>query len=186
MKRVIVSMMMLLLAFSAFAGEGLTVSAVTGYTMTAFEDQEEAAGTLPLGVQIGKMLKPALEVGLEVVLPLGGFTYEGETMGYKVTTTFNQMLVGAYGKYCFGEGKVTPYAKAGVGYYTGNADVEIEYMGQTSSESADIESAVGFSVGGGAHVNEKVFAEFVYNIVSREDAGTNTWAVLVGYKVWSN
>ena len=177
-------LMIALFAVSASAGTGLKLSAVTGYSMTAFEDQDDAAGTLPIGVQVGKQLKPALEVGVEVIFPLGGYTFEAEEMGLKLTSTFNQSLIGAYGKYSFGEGRLKPYAKAGVGYYSGNADLELEVLGESASEEVEIESAVGFSVGVGVACSKSgLFGEFVYNLVTREDMGMNTWAVLIGYQI---
>ena len=176
-----------LFSTAIFAQSRFTVSALTGYTMSAFEDQEDAAGTLPIGVLVGYKAAPNLEVGVELNHALGGFGFEFDYSGTKITTTFNQTIFGVFGKYHFTENILKPYAKLGVGYYTGNADVEYELNGDKQSSTSDIDSAIGFSLGAGLIQSAKgFFAEFNYHIVSRkvegESGGMNSWAILIGYK----
>lgn len=115
-------MVVLLCSAAVFAQQNFTVAAVTGYTMSAFEDQEDAAGTLPLGVQVGYKATPDLEVGAEINYALGGFGFEADYGDGKLTTTFNQTIFGVFGKYHFGKGTMKPYGKLGLGYYMGDAD----------------------------------------------------------------
>lgn len=179
---------------TGFAQSGLKVNVSTGYSMTAFEEDlySDAAGTLPLGLSIGKQITPALEAGVELLYPLGGYTWEIEFEGipgfidsYKADATINQILYGVYGRYMLGSGSgLKPFAKAGVGLYTGGGTVEVE----GESEDFDIKSAVGFNIGGGVYVKENLWVQFQYHIVSREPdeedaekSGANTWDVMVGY-----
>jgi opacity protein-like surface antigen len=176
-----------LFSTAIFAQSRFTVSALTGYTMSAFEDQEDAAGTLPIGVLVGYKAAPNLEVGVELNHALGGFGFEFDYSGTKITTTFNQTIFGVFGKYHFTENILKPYAKLGVGYYTGNADVEYELNGDKQSSTGDIDSAIGFNLGAGLIQSAKgFFAEFNYHIVTRkvegESGGMNSWAILIGYK----
>ena len=181
--RIAIALFVVLFAFTAFAQSNLSVSVLTGYTMTAFEDQESAAGTLPIGVQVGYKVNPSLVVGGEFNMPLGGFSFEDEFYGMKVSSTINQNLIGAFAKYTLGSGNLQPFVKVGAGQYFGNRSAEVEYMGEKESEDFDIESAFGFSIGAGASLTPSIFAEFNYHLVNREDAGMNTWSVLVGYKI---
>ncbi len=178
----------LFLVSGLFAQESqFTVSAVGGYAMSAFEDQDDAAGALPVGVQVGYKFKPNFILGGEVNLAVGGFSWEMEESGYKITTTANQTLIGAFGKYYFSEGTYLPYGRAGVGMYTGDGEVKAEYQGQSQKQTLNIDSAFGFNIGGGVLLPEKgIFAEFIYHIVSREvegeSSGMNYWAIQVGYQ----
>jgi hypothetical protein len=184
-RNAIVLCVVVLFAVAGFAQQNMTVSLFTGYTMTAFENQESAAGTIPLGVSIGFKAAPALEIGGEFFYPLGGYEFKVEDMysSESYTVTHNQMMAGAYGKYCLGEGSMKPFLKAGVGYYFGNSKSELG--GQ--SFTADVDGAIGFNVGGGIQMESGLFAGFIYNIVNRgsgdEKSGANTWALTIGYQI---
>jgi hypothetical protein len=178
-RNVIALCAVVLFAAAGFAQQNMTVSLFTGYTMSAFEDQESAAGTLPLAASIGFKAAPALEIGGEFFYPLGGYQFETDILGTKLTTTFNQMMAGAYGKYCLGEGATKPFLKAGVGYYFGNVKLESE----GESDSADMDGAIGFNVGGGIQMDSGLSLGFTYNIVTREEVGMNFWAATIGYQI---
>lgn len=184
--KVAIILSLVLFAFAAFGQSSMTVSVLTGYTMTAFEDQESAAGTLPIGVQVGYKVNPVIEVGAEFNMALGGFTFESEEYGVTETLTFNQTIIGAFGKYTLGSSNIQPFGKVGIGMYSGNSKVEwkggVGSEGEGSAE-VDIDSAIGFSVGVGVTMTKSLFAEFNYHIVTREKMGMNTWAVLLGYKI---
>jgi len=176
----IVLCVILLIAVAGFAQTKPIVSGLAGYTMSAFEGQGSAAGTLALGASVGLKATPALEVGGEFVYPISGYKFEEDAGIFgKVTTTINQMLIGAYGKYFVGTGNLKPFLKAGLGYYTGKPKVEMS----GDSETAELKSAVGFNFGGGVQTEKGLFAMFTYNIVKRESAGYNCWSVLVGYQI---
>jgi hypothetical protein len=184
---VFIVMLALLFSVATFAQNKFTVAALTGYTMSAFEDQDDAAGTLPIVVQVGYKAAPNLEVGAEFNYALGGFGFEIDYSEAKLTTTFNQTIFGVFGKYHFTQNILKPYAKFGVGYYTGNADVEYELNGDKQSSTGDIDPAIGFNLGAGLIQSAKgFFAEFNYYTVTRkvegESGGMNSWAFLVGYK----
>jgi len=170
--------MVLVLATAVSAQNNLTLSLHAGYSMTAFEDQGSAAGTIPLGVSVGFKATPELAVGGEFIYPLGGYKFESTEFDVKVTSTFNQMMAGAFGKYSLGSGSAKPFLKAGVGYYMGDAKIEAKGF---PTETGKIKAAVGFNVGGGIQLESGMSIGFSYNIVKREDMGMNTWGVLVGY-----
>ncbi|MCK5739541.1 porin family protein [bacterium] len=169
-----------LLATSVFA-QGFIISPMSGYSMTAFEDQDDAAGNVLLGVEVGMMVMDNLEAGLEVMYPLG-YTFKIEGVA---ETTFKNTQIGAYGKYYFEMDSFTPFVKAGLAYYMGNAEIELEAAGAEDVE-LELDGALGFSVGGGVLMGNGMFVQLDYNIVSRGDDGDNfgmnTWDVLVGYQ----
>jgi hypothetical protein len=178
-RNVIALCVVVLFAAAGFAQQNTTVSLFTGYTMSAFEFQGSAAGTIPLAASIGIKAAPALEIGGEFLYPIEGYQFETDVDGTKVTTTFNQMMAGAYGKYFLGEGATKPFLKAGVGYYFGNAKVE----GNGRSVDVDMKGAIGFNVGGGIQMDSGLSLGFTYNIVTREEAGMNSWAAMIGYQI---
>jgi hypothetical protein len=178
-KKVLIIGIIVLFTAAGFAQQKFTVAPYAGYAMSAFEDQESAAGSILAGVNLGYNVMPALQVGAEFSYVIGGFGFETEFLGETITTTFNMMMLGGYGKYFIGTGNIKPFVKAGVGYYMGNAKVE----GGGEEEDVDVDSNIGFNFGGGAVMNNGVFLEFNFNMVSREDVGMNYWAVFVGYQL---
>jgi opacity protein-like surface antigen len=181
----------------SFSQGNTSLAITTGYTMSAYEDQEDAAGTLPIGLQLGYTASPNLQIGLEVNNALAGFTWQLKDESINIESTFNQTIIGAYGKYFLGSGNVKPFVKGGVGYFLGDNETKVEILDESSTQKVKIDPAVGFTVGGGVSLTKKLFLEFNYNIVSRkavessdddelidvssEKAGMNTWSVLVGY-----
>lgn len=184
---IFIVMFALLFSVATFAQNKFTVAALTGYTMSAFEDQEDAAGTLPIGVQVGYKAKPNLEVGAELYNALGGFDFEIDYGGPTLKTSINQTIFGVFGKYYFTENILKPYARLGVGYYTGNIDLEYEWAGDKQSGTSEVDPAIGLNLGAGLIQSDKgFFAEFNYHIVTRkvegESGGMNSWVILIGYK----
>ena len=192
MKATKLLMILLVLCFvsSAVYSQGLGLSVFAGYAMSAFEDQDDAAGTIPVGVRVSKQMAPKIDVGAEFLYPIGGFKFEvqesywGQTYSYDLT--INQMLIGAFAKMILSEGGMSPYAKAGVGMYMGNAKAE----GDGIDEDVDIDSAIGFNVGAGINLSSKpMYIEFNYHIVSRktegadEATGANFWNIILGYNI---
>jgi hypothetical protein len=178
-RNVIALCAVVLFTAAGFAQQNTIVSIFTGYTMTAFENQSSAAGTLPVGASIGIKAAPALEIGGEFFYPIGGYQFKMEDSDGSITTTFNQMMAGAYLKYYIGESSIKPFLKGGGGYYFGNTKIESGDLSYTS----DRKGAVGFNVGGGIQWYSGLYLGFTYNIVTREDLGMNTWAVTIGYQI---
>ena len=168
-----------LLAASGFAQQNTIVTIFTGYTMTAFDGQASAAGTIPVAASIGFKAAPALEIGGEFFYPIGGYQFKVTGFGETITTTFNQMMAGVYGKYCFGESSMKPFLKAGVADYFGNMKLEMS----GSSTTGSVKSAIGFNVGGGVQWENGLLVGFTYNIVKRDGSGMNTWAAMIGYQI---
>ena len=169
---------MVLILAAAASAQNLKLTAYAGYSMSAFENQGSAAGTIPLGLSLGFKAAPALEVGGEFFYPVGGYQFELKEATAKVTTTFNQMMAGGYGRYVLGSGHTKPFLKAGIGYYMGDVKFEVE---GGESDTAKLDGAIGFNIGGGILMQSGLSLGFTYNIVTREKAGMNTWAILVGY-----
>ncbi len=201
MKKISLVLLAVLSTLSVAFAQGTSVAVISGYTMSAFEDQEDAAGTLPVGVQLGYKASPNLQVGLEVNHLLGGLTWQGEFLGATLDQTFNQTIISAYAKYFLGEGTVKPFVKGGVGYFMGDLKQVYKYNGEEDTDDIKIDPAIGFIVGGGVTLTRSIFVEFNYNLVSRKFAkesssdlmssasseesekfGMNTWSILVGYK----
>jgi hypothetical protein len=175
--------LVLILAAAVSAQQNLTLSVFAGYSMSAFENQGSAAGAIPLGVSLGVKASPELTVGGEFFYPLGGYKFGYTDSNVHVTSTFTQMMIGAFGKYLVGSGNIKPFLKAGIGYYFGDEKVEADGY---STVTDKVKGAVGFNVGGGIQMESGLSFGFTYNIVSREiisgrKMGMNTWAVLVGY-----
>ena len=169
----------------------VAVNVFTGLSFSAFEDQDESASALPLGVAVGFNPIPNLEVGGEVNLALPGYGFESTIYDVKITTTFQQNLVGAYGRFYFSGGPIMPFAKLGLGYYFGDVKVKGEFMGMKMDETLDVDGAVGFNVGAGVMLKKGFYGEFNYNILSRKSSdgeggsdsyGANTWAIQLGYR----
>lgn len=182
--------LVLALALVLPASAQVAVNVFTGLTYSAFEDQEEAASALPLGVAVGFMAAPKLEVGGEVNLAVPGYGFESTIYDVKFTTTFQQNLFGVYGRYYLGGQSLKPFVKAGVGLYSGDVKIEGSFMGETMDESLDVDSAIGFNFGAGV-LFKSFYGEFNYNLVSRksddgegssDSYGANTWTVQIGYR----
>ena len=78
--KAIVAAYMFVLVSVVSAGD-LGISVVGGYAMSAFEDQDDAAGSLPLGLTVSKPMGDNLEAGLDAKYYLGGFAWEGDIFG---------------------------------------------------------------------------------------------------------
>ena len=182
--KAIVICVVVLFAAAGFAQQKLVVSALAGYSMTAFEDQEKAVSSIVVGAALGYKVMPALHIGAEFIYPFG-YKDKDEEFGVEIEGTVNQMLIGAFAKYFFGSGGIMPFIKGGVGYYMGNA----KWEGGGQSGDLDIDPKIGFNFGAGALHSSGFFAEFVYHIVTRtfegvdEGMGMNTWAAMVGYQI---
>jgi opacity protein-like surface antigen len=169
-----------------------TLLGYAGYGQSAFEDQEDAAGYIPVGAEILVEMSPGLSVGAEVDYAVVPFTWEYEYLGTKVgETKVGQMVLGGLARFEMGQGSLRPHVRGGAGLYMGKAEFEAEEgSGMTDSET-DYKNAFGFNVGAGLTADfgeTKIWMlEFVYHIVSREmdvegaeSFGANNWALHLG------
>jgi hypothetical protein len=191
-KRLLYAVSILALLASGAYGQG-KVGAFVGFGQSAFEDQDDAAGYIPVGVQGLYQVAPGFSVGAEVNISAVKFTWEimDEYTGEKAgEVSISQNVFGALAKYEFGQASIRPLLRAGLGMYMGKSDAE-PAAGYTGGGEVDYKSAFGFNIGGGATgcLGEKMFwlGEFVFHIVSREpdvegaeSAGANNWAVHAG------
>jgi hypothetical protein len=172
--------MVLILTVAVFGQQGLKLTAYAGYSLSAFEHQNATVESIPLGLSLGFKAIPAMEFGVEFFYPIGGYQFELEESDVKITTTYNQMMAGGYGKYVLGSGNTHPFLKAGIGYYMGDTKIDVE---GGESDTSKMDGAIGFNIGGGIQMQSGLSLGFTYNIVTREKAGMNTWAILAGYPI---
>ena len=176
------SILLWLLSPAVHAQKDLIVTASTGYSLSAFENQNSVAGSWPLSLSGAIEVAPQLEMGADVHLALGGYAFDGEFFGQSITTTFRQHSVGAFVRYLLPLGSVSPFVRIGSGYYFGNSSYEL--FGHKQEEQ--VKGAFGLSVGAGILLTDHLNAEFIYNAVSRESDeqkfDANTWMFLVGYR----
>lgn len=166
-----------------------TLLGFVGYGQSAFEDQDDAAGYIPVGAEILVEMSSGLSVGAEVNYAVVPFTWEVEYAGTKLgETKISQMVIGGLARFEMGQGSLRPHVRGGAGLYMGKAKYEPE---QGTDTEEDFKNAIGFNVGGGITADfgeSKIWlAEFVYHIVSREldvegaeSGGANNWAIHLG------
>ncbi len=180
----------------------------TGYGMSSFENQDEAAGYLPVGFQalysLDKMKWGSLNFGLEFNYAVAPFTFEVSNQQGKLwDQKVNQMVIAALVKVKFLKETFRPYARVGAGLYTGNIKNEFTDLARQLAQQQNVQlneevklgSGFGFNIGAGTDfVFDKkgasaVFFEFVFHISSRtpdganSSTGLNNWAVQLGYQL---
>jgi len=182
MKQLIFTVFVILLLASI--GSAQSIGVFGGLTGSSFEDQTEAATGIEAGASFVIDALPIIEAGVEFSTFVSPFETSVEAFGIKTTTTTNQTMFGVFGKFTFGLPALTPYARAGVGYYTGS----VETKTPAGTVTTDFKNTLGFNVGAGVDTFIGLYGEFLYHIVSREaDAqnaqsfGANYWALRVGY-----
>lgn len=211
MKRTLTILFIFLFAFiftnRAYA-QPFNIGFFTGYGMSSFENQDKAAGYLPVGLQayysLDKMKWGSLNFGLEFNYAVAPFSFEFSNQQGKLwDQKVNQMVIAALVKVKFLKGTFRPYARVGAGLYTGNVKNEFTDLARQLAqqqnvqlnEEVKLDSGFGFNIGAGTDfVFDKkgasaVFFEFVFHIVSRTpdganaSAGFNNWAVQLGYQL---
>ena len=168
-------------------GAAQSIGVFGGITGSSFEDQAEAATGIEAGASFVFDALPIVEAGVEFSTFVSPFESSTEALGIKTTMTTNQTMYGVFGKFTFGLPALTPYARVGVGYYTGSVEVKTE-PGVTTT--TDFKNTLGFNVGAGVDTFIGLYGEFLYHIVSREldadnaaSVGANYWGLRVGYTV---
>lgn len=192
----LILVLVVLFAFAGLSQAQLSVAVHGSYNITSFEKQESAASGLGIGANLDFTALPILDVGAEFDYLVSPFKFEQSVtvLGSTVNSTneFSQMLVGVYGKVYMPMLVIDPYARVGVGYYTGKIKAKGESNGQTLyDEEEKFKSKIGFNVGVGVSFLMGLYGEVVYHMVSREidnpevlnsgSFGYNYWAINVGY-----
>lgn len=191
MNKLFITLLALAVA-AAGASAQTTLLGFAGYGQSAFEDQEDAAGYIPVGAQIMVAMSQGLAVGAEFNYAVVPFTWEYEYNGTKLgETKIGQMIFGGLARYEVGQGSLRPHLRGGAGLYMGKAEFEAESGSGLPNSEVDYKNAIGFNVGGGITSDfgeSKIWLlEFVYHIVSREadvadseSFGANNWAIHLG------
>jgi hypothetical protein len=173
---------------AAGASAQTKLAAFVGYGQSAFEDQDDAAGYIPLGIQGLLELSPGMSVGAEINFAVVPFTWTYEDFE-DAEVRITQTIISALAKYEIGQGDLRPHVCGGLGIYMG----KIEYTDHPlwGDAEEDFKSAIGFNIGGGITADWGYdrfwLAEFVYHIVEREEDvdngdsfGANNWAIQLG------
>ena len=186
MKKVTVLLVLVFAAFFVTSAHAIgSIGIQGGMASSSFEDQGSAASTFALGANFVFDMVPIVDVGAEFNTLLSPFEFEQEAFGQKITAKISQTYFGAFARfYPLPLPAIKPYVRAGVGYYSGKAELE----GGGQSGSVDYKGTLGFNVGAGVKAIMGLYGEFVYHIVSREldvdsaeSAGSNNWMIMVGY-----
>lgn len=173
---------------SLFAQTNLSIGLYSGVLFSAFEDQDESITAIPVGGYLGMQVSENIEVGAEFSLLALPFEEKTTDAGVDVTTTLTQNLIGGYVRMYFPANTITPYVRAGVGYYTGQFEFTAGDFGGLSFD-ADFEGTIGFNIGAGIGSDSGLYAEFIYHILSQKidlpgsGAATayNNFGVQIGY-----
>ena len=177
-KKLFIITILLLFAASGFAQNNVSLALYAGYTKSLIENQPKSDGAPLLGFNVGYEVLKGLELGGGFNYVIGGFKFEMEDDLLTYTTTWEYMVIGIYCKYYINTGSLKPYTKAAVGFFMG--DNIIEEGGEKLSLNWD--EGIGYYLGVGILHNLGIFAEYNYNIVTRNDFTMNSWVVFVGYR----
>jgi len=172
------------------AGESnakLSVAPYLGLGYSAFEDQEDAASSFPLGLQGFYKINDNFLVSAVMEYSAGKFEFESESnLTAKIKFKVSQNILGLNAHYVLPIPTLDPFIGAGLGLYTGKA----EYSGK----DYDYKTAIGFNINTGVLYNLNshmdVMGQFVYHFVSRKmdvsgakSYGMNNWAIHLGVRI---
>ena len=184
----VVLSLVLMLSFSAMAGEKI-LGVKAGLANTAFEDQEEAAGSLAIGATLGMKVAPIIETGLEFNMLTSPWEFEEKIDVSTYTMRVSQTMIGVYAKVDLPLAILNPYVRAGLGYYMGKMEMEAQEFGETQSGEENFKGAIGYNLGAGVNTFLGIYAEVIYHIVEREldvdgveAFGANNVHINVGYQ----
>ena len=154
-----------------------------------FESGVEASSGFEVGAAFVFDALPIIEAGVEYSKSITPFEIKTKLQGQEFTQKSSQSMFGAFVRFSFSVPVVTPYIRAGAGYYTGSSETNLpDPLKDVAGLDTDYKSTLGFNVGAGVDTFIGLNAEFVYHIVSKElditDAkslGANYWGLRVGY-----
>ena len=185
-----------ILLFSTF-GMAQSIGIFAGYTGSSFDENPaydtgvdvETTNGMEIGAAFVFDALPIIEAGVEYSKSITPFEMKTKIQGTEFTQKSSQSMFGAFVRFSFAVPVVTPYIRAGAGYYTGSSETNLpDALKDVAGLDTDYKSTLGFNIGAGVDVLFGLNAEFVYHIVSKEldvtDAksfGANYWGLRVGY-----
>ncbi|HID39741.1 MAG TPA: hypothetical protein EYP36_09550 [Calditrichaeota bacterium] len=187
MKRLafILSFLFIFLTANTTMATGLGIQA--GMATSAFENQTSSANTFVGGAHFVFDLLPLIDLGAEYTLTISPFSFQSDYAGQTYTSDISQSYFGAFARIFLPLPLIVidPYLKAGVGYYSG----KIKTSGAGESQTFDLKSTLGYSVGIGLKSVIGLYGEFIYNFAKQELDGIpdpdtlayNNWMIMVGY-----
>ncbi|MCK4796972.1 MAG: hypothetical protein KAT05_06295 [Spirochaetes bacterium] len=183
-----------ILLISTF-GMAQSIGVFGGLTGSSFEENPvfesglEASNGFEVGAAFVFDALPIIEAGVEYTKSVSPFEIKTKFQGIEFTQKNSQSMFGAFVKFNLSVPVVTPYLRAGAGYYSGSSETNLpDALKDVAGLDTDYKSTLGFNVGAGVDTFIGLNAEFVYHIVSKElditDAkslGANYWGLRVGY-----
>ncbi len=170
------------------AGESnakLSVAPYLGLGYSAFEDQEDAASSFPVGLQGFYKINDNFLVSAVMEYSAGKFEFEYDNgLTAKIKAKVSQNILGLNAHYVLPIPTLDPFIGAGLGLYTGKAE--------SGGNDVDYKTAIGFNINTGVLYNLNshmdVMGQFVYHFVSRkvkgsESRGMNNWAIHLGVRI---
>lgn len=167
-----------------------------GLTGSSFEDNPvfESGVEASTGFEVGAVFLfdalPIIEAGVEYTTSVSPFEIKTKFQGNDFTQKNSQSMFGAFVKFNISVPVVTPYIRAGAGYYSGSSETNLQPQAVKDAAGLDndYKSTLGFNIGAGVDTFIGLNAEFVYHLVSKElDAenakslSANYWGLRVGY-----
>ncbi len=167
---------------------GLTGSSFEKNPM--FESGVEASSGFEVGAAFVFDALPIIEAGVEYTTSVSPFEIKTKYQTTEFTQKNSQSMFGAFVKFNISVPVVTPYIRAGAGYYSGSSETDLQPQSvkDAAGLDTDYKSTLGFNIGAGIDTFIGLNAEFVYHLVSKEldveDAkslSANYWGLRVGY-----
>ena len=186
MKRLSLLFTIFILLFTVQTSMATGLGIQAGMATSAFQDQASAANTFVGGAHFVFDWLPLIDVGAEYTMTLSPYTFETTAFGQTLTSEISQSYFGAFVRVFLPIPLIVinPYIKGGMGYYSGKFKV----TAAGRSDSADLKSTLGYSLGLGVKSIVGLYGEFVYNFVSHEldvenpdNLAYNNWMIMVGY-----
>ena len=183
-----------ILLISTF-GMAQSIGVFGGVTGSSFEDNPvfesgvEASSGFEVGAAFVFDALPIIEAGVEYTTSVSPFEIKTAYQGTEFTQKNSQSMFGAFVKFNLSVPVVTPYLRAGAGYYSGSSETNLpDALKDVAGLDTDYKSTLGFNIGAGVETFIGLNAEFVYHLVSKEldveDAkslSANYWGLRVGY-----
>ncbi len=193
MKTITLSILSILL-ISSF-GMAQSIGIFGGFTGASYEDNPafdadiETSNGFEVGAAFVFDALPIFDIGVEYSKSVSPFEIKSKVSGTEVTQKSSQSMFGAFVRFNLSVPVVTPYLRAGAGYYSGKSETNLpDALKDVAGLDADYKGTLGFNIGAGVNTFIGLNAEFVYHMVSQKlditDAkslSSNYWGLRVGY-----